>query len=300
MAAEPASRVLQEATAALAAAGIEAARLEARVLLAHVLGCDPSDLILHPERPVSPRARRRLERLVRRRAAREPLQYLLGWAEFYGRRFRVTPAVLVPRPETELLVEIVLEHCRRHPPEAWWLADLGTGSGAIAVTLAAELPGSRVWATDVSARALAVARRNAEDHGVADRVAFRRGHWGAPLLAEGLAARLLAVAANPPYVAREEEPHLPPEVRAEPRRAVVAPGEPLAAYRALLPHAVRLLRPEGMLVLEVPPPRAEAVCRLVAEAGAFATVALRPDYSGRPRAVVALRAAEGGPAGAGR
>lgn len=289
---QPARSVLDRAAAALAAAGIESARLEARVLLAHALACDPADLILHPELPVPARAQRRLERLVRRRCAREPLQYLLGWAEFYSRRFRVSPAVLIPRPETELLVELVLEHCRRRPAAEWDLADLGTGSGAIAVTLAAELPGSRVWATDVSARALAVASANARAHGVADRVFLRRGHWGEPLLAEGLGGRLLAVAANPPYVAEDEEPCLPPEVRAEPRRAVVARGHPLAAYRALMPHAVRLLRPGGILVLEVPPQRAAEVREHVAAAGAWAGVEVRCDYARRPRAVLAVRREE--------
>lgn len=296
----PLRAALGEAARRLAAAGIEAARFEARVLAAAAIGCEPADVLLHLDRRLSPEEAERLAELVERRAARLPVAYVLGWADFYGRRFRVTPDVLVPRPETELLVDAVLEACRGQgragdarggaaEGEGLELADLGTGSGAIAVTLAAELPGCRVWATDVSPAALAVARANAERHGVADRVRFLLGDWAAPLLAAGLHGRLQAVVSNPPYVAPEEVPALPPEVQAEPQLAIVAPGHALAAYEALLPQAVPLLRPGGMLVLEVAPHRAADVAALVERSGPWTRVEVRRDYAGLERVLVAWR-----------
>lgn len=281
---------LGRAAAVLEQAGVESARLEARVLLAHVLGVDPADVLLRLDARLDPRQSAQLEALLRRRAAREPLQYLLGWAEFYSRRFAVTPDVLIPRPETELVVEAVLEHCRlaagRERPI---LADLGTGSGAIAVTLAAELPDAEVWATDISPAALEVARANAAAHGVLARIRFACGDWGEPLLNLGLAGSLWAVASNPPYVAADEAERLPPEVRAEPELAVVAPGHPLGAYERIVPQAARLLRPGGILVLEVAPHRSASVRRLLEE-GAFTGIEVRRDYAGLDRVVLGRRA----------
>lgn len=282
---------LRRGSAVLREAGVEAAALEARVLVGHVLGLPAAQVVLAGERPLAPSHAAAAGRLLRRRAAGEPLQYIVGSAEFWSLTFEVTPAVLIPRPETEHLVEAVLDHVQRSALRRPWIADLGTGSGAVAAALAQELPTARLFATDIDPRALAVARRNLRRLGFAGRVTLRRGSWGRPLLAAGLAGRLDAVAANPPYVAPAEAAGLPADVRRfEPAAALFSGGDPLSAYRALLVDAVRLLKPGGLLACEVAPHRAPEVAALWETAPRLTGVRVDPDYAGRPRVVSALRA----------
>ncbi len=240
--------------------GLESPRLNAEVLLGKTLGMERIMLYARFDQQVDEREREEFRALVRRRAAREPLQDLLGAYEFYGRRFELTPAVLIPRQETELVVEKCLE---KAPDAPLWAADVGTGSGAIAVTLAAERPALHVIATDLSAEALAVAARNAAAHGVSDRVLTARGDLTAPG-ARPAAGRtgpgLDLLVSNPPYVPTGRIEGLEPEVRDyEPRRPWTAAPDGLDVLRRLVPAAAELLLPGGWMVLELGEGQADAV-----------------------------------------
>jgi release factor glutamine methyltransferase len=267
---------LEEAAARLAGAGLPEPDREAATLLAAVLGV-PRALLAADPPPLGEDARARFRELVGRRARREPAAYLLGTREFRSREFRVGPAVLVPRPETEVLVEAALAALPVGEPR--WAADAGTGSGCIAVTLAAERPRLRVAATDRSAAALAVADGNARVHGVRDRVLPVRADF-----LSALRGPLDLVVSNPPYVAEGEA--VEPEVLHEPRGALYAGEDGLDAYRALAPEAARVLRPGGLLLLETPGERVEAIAAILRAAGLEPGPAI-PDLSGRPRVLPA-------------
>ena len=277
--------ILTEAIPALDAAGVDTPRLDAEVLLGHVLGVTRGWLWAHPECEVPAKAVARFRELLARRVRREPLAYLLGEWEFYGRPFYVTPDVLVPRPETELLVEAVAAGARAR--RAACLADIGAGSGSIAVTLALEAPDARVFAVDLSPRALAVARRNAERHGVADRIILLEGDLLAPLRAAG-AAPLDAIVANLPYIAEEEYPTLMPEVREyEPPLALRAGEGGLALVFRLIREAPPLLADDGLLAMELGAGQAQRVLDALARAG-WRSLRVIDDYSGIPRHVTAV------------
>ncbi len=242
---------LLRASAFLGNRGVPSARLDAEILLAHVLGVRRLDLYLEHERRLAPREVDAYRELLRRRGEREPVGYLTGEREFFGLRIRVSPAVLVPRPETEGLVEEALAFLRGREAEgrSTLAADVGTGSGCVAVALARGIPSLRIVATDRSAAALAVARENARAHGVERRVRFAR----ADFLEAILDRRLDLVVSNPPYVDPSGKDALPREVRDhEPPEALFVPsGDPLAFVRALARGAARTLRPGGVLLLEI-------------------------------------------------
>ena len=268
----------------LQACGLDAdeARASARLLLAAAMGVPPALVIGEPERPVSSRVWSRYARWIQRRGRREPVAYILGSAEFYGRPFRVGPATLIPRPETERLVDVVLDAVPEAPGV---VADLGTGTGVIAVTLALERPRWTVLATDCSAAALRLARDNARRHGVERRIQWYVGDWCEPLLAAGWEGRLAAVVSNPPYVSAGELPSLAPEVRCyEPRLALTPGPTGLEAYRRLVPDGARLLRPGGWLILEVGAGQAQAVRDLLHRNG-FSRSRVWNDWAGIPRVV---------------
>jgi len=252
-------------------------RLDSRLLIEYVTGCSHVDLIAHPTRRLSEQQMRRLDALVRRRASGEPLAYLLGSAGFYGREFKVTGDVLVPRPETELLVELALERLG-HVAEPV-VADLGTGSGVLAVTLKCLCPQARVVAVDLSAAALAVARLNASLHRAT--VRFVEGDWYGPLAGE----RFDLVVANPPYVAAAD-PHLESGgLPFEPRLALtdgVQGGDGLGCTRVIVGGAVTHLLPGGWLLIEHGHEHATAVRNLLHRAG-LGEVATWPDLSGSER-----------------
>jgi len=222
----------------LAASGLPA--LEARALLAHLTGWRREILIAFPEREPAADVAKRFAELAARRRAGEPLAYLLGSKEFYGRDFSVTPAVLVPRPETEMLVEFAVETLAgiEHPR----IADLGTGSGIIAISVALERPGAQVNAVDISAAALEVARGNAVALGAA--VDFRCGSWWSPLAGE----RFDLILSNPPYIAAKDE-HLD-VLGHEPRLALTDEGDGLACLRAIAAGAREHLKPGGWIAVE--------------------------------------------------
>ena len=258
-------------------------RLEAEVLLADVLDASRAVLIAHPERPLTPAQLDRYQALVRRRAADYPLPYLTGRLEFYGLEFEVTPEVLIPRPETETLVELALT---RRPRSA---VDVGTGSGCIAVSLAVHLPEATIYATEISPAALAVARRNAERHGVAERVRLLAGDLLSPC-----PGPVDLIVSNPPYVSTGERASLPASVRDyEPSLALDGGPDGLDVVRRLLAQAPAVLagplpaegRRGGALLIEIGAGQGEAAATLARTFFPQATVRVFPDLAGRDRAL---------------
>jgi release factor glutamine methyltransferase len=278
-------RLIADTAQRLAAAGVETPKLEAELLLAHVLQVSRTAVMagIHP--PPTEAHLRSLEDLVVRRCTREPLAYLRGTQEFYGLSFKVSPAVLIPRPETELLVEAVLTRFRAqhsHTPPV--IADAGTGSGCIAVACAVHLPHAEIHAIDISQDALAVARANALQHRVADRITFHHGDLLAPL--HGKAIEMIV--SNPPYIASEELTQLMPEVsRFEPKIALTPGSDPLSIYRRLAQQASRTLVTDGTLAVEVGAGQAQDVAEILLRAG-FASIERRRDPAGIERVVQAV------------
>ncbi len=254
---------------------------EAVLLVGHALGLPDVTLYAHPEREVSAEAAARARRLVTLRAAGEPVAYLLGAREFYGLSMQVTPAVLIPRPETELLVDLALERLAPGAPAR--VLDLGTGSGAVAIAIAHARPAARVFAVDRSEAALAVARDNAERHGLAN-LTFMPGEWFGPLGGQ----RFDLIVSNPPYVA-EADPHLQQgDVRHEPLTALAAGPEGLDDLRAIIATAPEHLAEGGWLLLEHGADQQTAVLELLAAHG-FAECRGHRDLAGLPRTVSARR-----------
>jgi release factor glutamine methyltransferase len=271
-------QALAAAVARLEAAGVAEARADAEVLLARTLGTTRTGVVLAARRPLPDAAAVALEAVVARRAAREPLQHIVGEREFWSLPFAVDRRVLVPRPETECVVETAL----RVAPGARRVLDVGTGSGVIAAALARGWPAARVWASDVSADALAVARVNLARH--APGVALVRGD----LLAPFGAGAFDVVVSNPPYVADGELAGLAPEVRDhEPRVALAAGPDGLAALRALVADAPRVLAPGGWLVVEMGAGQAARVRRSAEATGRYAAVEVWRDLAGIERVLVA-------------
>ena len=277
---------IERGRALLAAAGLAASELEARVLCEHAAGLDRASLLARASEPIDPAAAARYDHLLGRRSSRVPLAYVTGEREFWSLRLLVDHRVLVPRPETETLVEATLE---RLGPAAR-VADVGTGSGAIVIALARELGSGRFLATDRSAAALTVARENAAAHGLAQRITFLEGDLLAPLA--GCQDRLDAIVSNPPYVPMADLAGLQPEVRDhEPRVALDGGPDGLAVIARLVSGAPPLLRRGGWLLLEVGAGQAVAVRGLLERSGEYDGVATRRDLAGIERVVAARRAA---------
>ena len=278
--------LLGEAETALGAAGVETPRLDAEVLLAAAAGLDRTRLIARLRDRVADDAAARFRGLVARRRRRKPVAYLTGEREFWSLPLEVTPAVLIPRPETELLVEVARELLAGLG--APHVCDAGTGSGCIAVALAREIPDARIIALDVSSAALAVARRNAVRHGVEARVMFVGSDW---LDAVDPAVRLDALLSNPPYLAAEDRPSSSspqPELDWEPRSALFGGVDGFDSIRRLLAAAPRHLRADGFAAFEIGLGQADAARTLAVGAG-FADVEVRDDLAGIPRVVIARR-----------
>ena len=272
----PVGRLRRTAAARLAAAGIDSALLDATVLLAYLLNDDPTNLVLAPDRPVDPDVADRFERLVARREAREPVAYLTGVKEFWSMSLRVTADVLVPRPETETTVEAAVAAVRR--TGASWVIDVGTGSGAIALALAGEIPGGSIVAADASAAAARVAWRNARRLGLERGVAVVRTDG-----VEALTVEDAVVVANLPYIPSAAIDRLEPEIaRWEPRIALDGGADGLDAFRWLF--AQLRADPPVAAVLEIGDGQLAAVTNLAAAAG-FAVGAVGADLAGWPRAI---------------
>ena len=286
------AEVITEGAARLKASAVADERRTAGVLLCHVLGIDRTHLLTRSEDPVAFSDYGTYLQLIERRAAGEPLQYITGHQEFYGLDFAVTPDVLIPRPETEFLVERVLKLAGDPPEASPLIADIGTGSGCIAVTLAAHLPRARVIATDISAAALEVARANARRHRVSDRIEFVEGDALEPLARLGLEEAVDVLASNPPYVEAATSQLIQREViEWEPHTALFAGADGLDFYRRLLPSAARYLKPRGFLVIEIGRSQLDAILSMI-RGTALELVDATPDLQGIPRTVCLRRAAK--------
>lgn len=269
----------------LAAAGIagDEAGLDAVLLARHVLGWDAATWIARETEPVPPGFLEPYRALVARRARREPMGYLLGRVEFWGLELEVSPAVLIPRPESEIIVEAAVGVARRL--SAPLIVDVGTGSGCLAVALASALPTARILAVDVSEPALAVARANAARHRLDRRIAFVRGDLLDPLRVEAD-----IIVSNPPYVPKADRPHLQPEVRGyEPPEALFADEDGLAVIRRLVAGAESHVRPGGWLIFELGVGQQPAVRALLERSGRWRHIDIRPDLQGIPRTAIAQR-----------
>ena len=278
--------ILENTSRFFASKGLENARLQAELLLAAVLGVKRLDLYLQFERPLHTSEVDRYREYVRQRLQRVPVQYITGVAAFRQLELAVTPAVLIPRPETEVLVDVALELL----PEGGRVLDLCCGSGAISLSLAQEAISAEVVATDVSAAALEVAKANGQRCGLAKRVEWHCGDLFAPL--HGTEPFDL-VAANPPYVRRSDLAQLAPEVRDyEPHLALDGGEDGLAYYRRIAEEAADFIRPGGYLLLEVGDGQSAAVEALLAQAKRLTEVQIRPDLNQIPRVVVARAATQ--------
>ena len=273
---------------------VPSAQLAAELLLMHVLGCDRGYLHSHPEINVPPETVDRYLRMIAERTTGKPTQYITGHQEFWGLDFEVTPAVLIPRPETEHVVEAVVDLSRHfgakaHP--AVRIADIGTGSGCIALALASEFPRAEIYATDISRPALEVAARNAARLGMEGRVRFLEGDLLAPLLDAGLAGALDFVASNPPYVAQAELDMVQREVREfEPRIAWGGLERGEQVYSRLFSQALQALRAGGFVVVEIGYNMCDRVSALLDES--WTETEVRPDLAGIPRVVIARKAVD--------
>jgi len=281
--------LIETTTARFQAAGIAQARWDAELLVAHGLKESRLMLYAHPERGVDEESEAALLSLVGRRASREPLQHLIGLQEFWGLAFNVGRDVFIPRPETELLIEAALAS-----QEIWLkqaspiVADIGTGSGCLAVALAKELPQAQIYATDLSSEALVTAEENAKAHGVSRRIRFLAGDLYEPLKRQGLAGQIDLIVSNPPYIPRASLAQLQPEVRDyEPRMALDGGLDGLSVYRRLLAEAPALLTPQGVMILELGYGQADEV-RALATRSRFMIHRTVRDGAGIPRVLTLL------------
>ena len=306
----------------LESAGIPSHALAAELLLMHALGRDRTSLYTHPEDEIPADTLEKFQALTAERASGTPTQYLTGKQEFWGLDFEVTPAVLIPRPETEHVIEVALE---RLGPDgknaALQIADIGTGSGCIAVALAHELPQAEIFATDISREALEVAKRNATRHNVADRIQFigsdlfevfrdretdstqfgvrlrnpaspdKNAGWQ-PALRGGM-PQFDVIVSNPPYIPLGEAPQLQREVRAhEPVIALFAGEDGLAIYTPLIREAPALLKSRGLLVLELGHDSLRGVIKLLEQSSAWTEIRVTNDLAGIPRVISAIASAD--------
>lgn len=270
------AEALQIAAKRLETAGVEGALRDARWLLAHALNEDPSALMAHSDRVLSAKNEAAFESALSAREARQPVSQIIGRREFWGRDFRVTRDVLDPRADTETLIEVALSE----PCET--ILDLGTGSGAILVTLLAECPHARGLGTDISQAALDIARENAKRHGVVGRANFQQADWF-----KGIEGQFDLIVSNPPYIAATEIGDLQPEVRLwEPEQALTDHADGLSAYREIAAAACSRLAPKGRLIVEIGVGQGAAVVELFRDCGVV-EVKIHTDLEGRDRVVSA-------------
>jgi release factor glutamine methyltransferase len=282
-------QVLSEAEQRLLLAGIDTARLDAELLLGNVLAMTREQILIRSDLPLTRAQMRQYNELLRRRLLREPLAYIRGRREFWSLEFEVSADVLIPRPETERLVEVAVALAQEFScAEALRVLDVGTGSGAIAISLAEELPSAIISAIDVSSAALKVARANAARHDVSERVHFIHGDLFEQFGRSG--ARFDLIVSNPPYIPSADIDRLEPEARSwEPRLALDGGVDGLDLYRRIAREAHDYMARDGVIAMEVGATMGEEVASLFSEVGYYTGLTIVPDYAGRDRVVVARK-----------
>lgn len=280
------AEAINRAAQKLSGCGITNARLDAEVLLSHILERDRAWLITHNNDGLDNERYKLFEDAIDRRSRREPLQYIIGRQEFWGLEFTVTHDVLIPRPETELLIETAINILRDANKQAM-IVDLCTGSGCVAVSLAKELANARIFAVDKSSQALAVARENAQRHGVSDRIRFLEGDLYAPLEELDIRGLVDVITANPPYIRSGDLPMLQPEVRDyEPELALIAGTEGTEVQQKIIESATDLLEKHGTLIMEMGMGQAEILKRMIDEVGTYDKPEILKDLAGIDRVLV--------------
>ncbi|MFZ3090452.1 MAG: peptide chain release factor N(5)-glutamine methyltransferase [Nitrospirota bacterium] len=268
---------------------------EAEYLLAHILKCRRVDLFINRNRLLEEEEIECFKKFIKKRSEREPSQYITGEVEFRGIIFKVTKDVLIPRPETEFLVEEAAKIVREQESRvkghgSWVIVDICTGSGCIAVSMAKEIPDIKVYATDISEKALFVAKENAKRHGAEDRIIFLQGNFLEPLKDRGLEGKIDIILSNPPYVSEKDMEKLQPEIKDyEPLLALYGGEGGLDSYRTIIPEALNYLRKGGYLILEIGYGQAEGVKKLFAQNPAYSKIEIIKDLSGIERVVKAKR-----------
>jgi len=282
------AEAIQKAAKELSAHNVPNARLDAELLLRHTLGKDRAWLLAHMQDRLDDQGQSSFEQSIERRILREPLQYITGTQEFWGLPFSVTPDVLIPRPETEFVVEAALKAVSGLDTPV--IVDLCTGSGCIAISLAKELPKARIFATDRSDRAVYMARENARKNGVADRIRFLEGDLFGPLEEMDLRGRIDGIAANPPYVRSGELTTLQPEVRDfEPEMALIAGPEGTEIAERIIHQAPEYLKPGGLLIMEMGIGQAAALRKIIEHTHQFGPIEIVQDLAGIERVITAKR-----------
>ncbi len=278
------SQLYREAVDRLSQAGIANAKLEALWIVEEALGVSRVRILSYGEDVLDAENYQRAISLIERRAAQEPLQYVLGSQEFCGLDMVVNPGVLIPRPESELLVEEAIALLGAHPQPV--ILDVGTGSGCLGISIGLALKRARVIASDRSLSALQVARTNARKHGMDSRISWLAGDLLAPLLSSGLAGKVTAIIANLPYISHDEWDRLSPDVKDfEPCLALDGGPDGLDVYRRLLQEAPGVLAPEGVVLMEMGLGQADCLCREVSDSNRFEVTKVQPDSQGIPRMV---------------
>jgi release factor glutamine methyltransferase len=276
--------LLHQGRTTLSEAGLTDARADAEVLLARLLRVERAHLHAHPEQRIRPEIERAYHERISRRASREPLQYITGVQEFWSLTFEVSPAVMIPRPETELIVEACV---RLSAGGDQCILDIGTGSGCVAVAVARELPGAAVHATDLSEEALEIARLNAVRNDVAGRITFYQGDLLDPLRPHALEGRADFVLSNPPYIAEADLKTLEPEIRDHEPHLALTPGtDPLVIHRRLAETAPAFLKKGARLIVEFGLGQGPALRDIYGGAPGLEVEEIRPDLSGNERVLV--------------
>ncbi|MEK6762670.1 MAG: peptide chain release factor N(5)-glutamine methyltransferase [Nitrospirota bacterium] len=282
-------QAIAESRRVLGQAGIESAEQEALWIVQHVLRLPAHHVVIDRDRLLASTELADVKGLIQRRVGREPLQYILGTQEFCGLEFHVNPAVLIPRPETELLVEYVAQRISSEQPAT--IVDVCTGSGCIAVAIARQRPRARLIATDLSSRSLDVARQNAARHSVGERMIWLEGNLLGALAGQRLEGQVDVIVSNPPYIAEADWATLQPEVRLfEPRGALVAGPKGTELHERLLQEASRYLSPGGALILEIGTGQARAIRQIVEQISGYRFHRLVYDEAGLERVVIVERA----------
>jgi len=281
--------ILYESTKALEAVNIATARLDAEVLLSSCLGCERLNFYKNPDKIVSQIQLGAFRNFIARRLQWEPVAYITGRKEFWSFTLEVNSSVLIPRPDTEIIVEEAVDICHNFISLDMRILDIGTGSGAIALALASEIESAKVMATDISAAALALAQKNAAALGMKERINFRQGNLFEPV--DGLFDLIVS---NPPYIAANDYEELPASVKDfEPREALLAGESGLEFYEKLIYSAAAYLKKNGWLLLEIGAKQEAGIRGILEASGFYESVDLRRDYAGMPRVIKARRKVSG-------